>query len=126
MLLDPFIAQVIGQCSDVRLLQALRELYPDIDWTEEQTMPELTKWLHKAAQRPGAALSTGRRNSFNGMTTCALLHVLEVDQPKGPRNRLALAWALLDSAEGKRIVGQVDELESARSEYRRFWHRTNS
>jgi hypothetical protein len=119
MILDPFLVRVIGGCDAERLLEALRTLYPDINWPTEEVMPELERWLRKGKQRPGLALSTGRRNSFKGMATCALLHTFEVDHPKAARNRLALAWDVLDSAEARRIVGRVEELEAARLEWQK-------
>lgn len=118
MLLDPFLSQVISQCSEDRLEQALRALYPEIEWPHDHVSPELTKWLRRGKRRPGLSLSTGRRNSFNGMVTCALLQTLEIDRPKAPRDRLSLAWAILDSREAQHIVGRVEELESARAEWR--------
>lgn len=114
MILDPFLIQVIGACNAKILLEALRILYPDIEWPAEEVIPELERWLRKGKQRPGLALSTGRRNSFKGMATCAFLHALEVDHPKAERNRLTLAWDVLDSAEARRIVGDIEELEAAR------------
>lgn len=119
MILDPFLIQVIGNCKAERLLQALRVLYPDIEWPAEDAIPELERWLRKGKQRPGLALSTGRRNSFKGMATCAFLHALEIDRPKAERNRLMLAWDVLGSVEARRIVGHVEELETARLEWQK-------
>lgn len=119
MVLEPFLIQVIGGCNAERLLQALRVLYPDIEWPAEDATIELEGWLRKGKRRPRLALSTGRRNSFNGMATCAFLHALEVERPKAERNRLTLAWDVLGSAEARRIVGRVEELETARLEWQR-------
>lgn len=123
MSLDTLVQQAMSQCTEMRLLVALREIYPDIAWTEEDDLPELTKWLAKSRQRPRLALSTGRRNSFKGMATCALLRVLEVESPKAPRTAHDVAWAVLDSAEGQRIVGDSEEREAKREERRLWWLR---
>lgn len=117
MILDPFLSQVIGHCSEDRLLQALRAIYPEIEWPENEVLRELQTWRHKGLQRPGIALSTGRRNSFKGMVTCAFLSVLGIDRPKAPRDRMTLAWAILGSAEARSLLGRVEELDVARAEW---------
>lgn len=117
MILDPLLSDVIGRCTEHRLLEALRTLYPDNDWPATQICPQLTKWLRNAQRQPGLSLSTGRTNSFKGMATCALLQVLEVPSPKGPRNRMMLAWAILESSEAKRVLGPNEELDAARARW---------
>ncbi|MEY2151097.1 hypothetical protein AB7849_09280 [Rhodanobacter sp. 115] len=119
MLLDPYLAQVIDHCTNDRLLLAMQALYPEMDWSptsKQWVLEELGKWRAKGSRKPGLALSTGRRNSFNGMATCALLDALQVDRPKAPRNRMTLAWAVLGSVEARHVIGHVDELETARAE----------
>lgn len=75
----------------------------------------------KVKKKPGLALSTGGRNSYRGIYTCALLDVIGVKNPKSARNRTKLAWDILESPTGSKILGVVPELEAEKETRRKFY-----
>ena len=118
LILDPYMVRAMERVTPDRLYDSLARLYPDLDWDDSEqkeiSASWLPKWLAKARKRPGTALSTGRRNSMSGMVTCALLDALGAPSPKTARTRIDVAWALLDSPEGRNILGSLPELEAER------------
>ena len=119
MLLDPFIIQAVSGITADQIYEAWLILYPeyaveerDADQERNDVVASIDVWLGRVRKKPGAALSTGRRNSFRGELTCALLHVLHVPAPKTARVRMDVAWSILNSAIGRANVGVAEELES--------------
>lgn len=121
MLLDPYIVKSASGVTAVQVLDAFIKIYPDIGVPKEsdeasynENLVIVEAWMQKLRRKPGLALSTGGRNSSKGVLTCALLEALGVDRPKATRTRMMVAWAVLNSPEGRKAVGQVPELEAER------------
>lgn len=118
MILDPHLITSIAAVTAAEIAVSFLNLYPDMGPLDEGDMQDVERWLAKARRRPGTALSTGRRNSMRGMFTCCLLDVLKVPLPRSARDRMTMAWAILNSENGAALVGSVPELEVARAEWK--------
>lgn len=118
MILDPYLVKATSEVTSNQLFDAFAKLYPDWSPFEGDDLEMIEAWLQKLRQKPGLALSTGRRNSAHGMLTCSLLEVLGVDTPKAQRSRLVLAWAILDSPVGCKVIGVAPDLDSERAKRR--------
>lgn len=129
MRLDPYLSQVVTSVTEARLLDSLRTLYPPPEWDDEETpwgemdgdLEEVAAWRRTAIRKPGSALSTSRTKSFRGIVTCALLHALAVPNPKTVRIRSQMAWAILRSNEGMRVIGENAELDGAYERWASSW-----
>lgn len=115
MILDHYIVKATSGITAQQLFEACAKLYPESGAISQDYEPEIERWLKRLRNtKPGAALSTGRRNSLRGELTCALLEVLEVPHARAKRNRMELAWAILDSPVGAKHVGPAPELNAVR------------
>jgi hypothetical protein len=117
MLLDPYLMKATSGITSAEVFEAFARLYPDVSPQLDEYAPWIEAWLVKLRRKPGSALSTGRRNSLRGAMTCALLEVLGVLRPKAERNRMALAWAILDSPRGATSIGSAPELAAVRPKF---------
>lgn len=115
MLLDPYIVTAITEVTARQVFDAYSKFYPEYEAVREKYEPEIERWLKALREtKPGRALSTGRRNSLRGELTCALLEVLGVENARAQRNRMEVAWAILDSPTGRQSIGVSPELEAER------------
>lgn len=114
LVLDPYIVKATSGVTAEQIVDAFHRLYPDWDRLVDEDVLLVGKWLEKLRRKPGLSLSTGRTNSFKGVLTCSLLHVLDVEMPKTVRTRMDLAWAILDSTKARQVLGYVRELEAER------------
>lgn len=114
MILDPYIVKATTGITSKQIISAFAKIYPEYNNSSSlnEYKAEVEDWLINLRKKPGLALSTGRRNSKRGMLTCSLLDVLGVAHPKAERNRMDLAWAILDSPGGSKSIGYVPELEA--------------
>jgi len=114
---DPYLIKTLDGLSSAQLYESLIKLYPSTieNTTRKEDLLLLEAWLEKARRLPAVAFSTGRTKSFKGMATCAALDCLGVNLPRGPRTKTELAWAILDSPEGRRKVSDSVELAQARA-----------
>lgn len=115
---DPYIVRAIEPVSAAQVRDSFAKLYPDLAGeTEEERAEDLRlieHWLGKLCKKPGLALSTGTTKSDRGMFTCSLLDVLGVLNPKARRVRMEMAWAVMDSPEGSKNIGEAPELDDQR------------
>lgn len=115
MVLDSYIVKAIATVTVEQLFDAFAKLYPEYMAIRTEYEAEMQRWLKKLREtKPGLALSTGRRNSLRGEFTCALLDALGVQNPRAERNRMDLAWAILDSPVGRQSIGVCPELDAER------------
>lgn len=121
MILDDYMVKAVSTVTAKQLYDSLVKLYADIEFEESDYIPSIEKWLSKLRKKPGLALSTGGRNSYRGVYTCSLLDVIGITNPKAVRNRTKLAWDILESQVGSKILGVVPELEMAKEKRRRFF-----
>lgn len=118
MVLDPYLVLSISKVTPKRLYEALAKLYEVDSRHEAEALHDLEIWLNKARGTPGLALSSTGAGSFRGRVTCGLLEVLGIAHPKARRARLAIAWEILNSTEGRAQIGPAPALEDARA----TWH----
>ncbi len=114
VLLDPYIVKAVSSATQKQLVSSFARLYPEFQSTDEWAV-EMDSWLAKLKQKPGLALSTGRRNSERGLLTCSLLEVLGVANPKAARTRMNLAWDIINSPVGSKLIGPAVELDAERA-----------
>lgn len=115
MILDYYIVKATSGITPKEVFETFTKLYPDYDLCESDYLGLIEDWLQKLRMKPGLALSTGKRNSLRGVLTCSLLNVLGVNLPKATRNRMEVAWAIIDSPIGGKKIGYAPELDAERT-----------
>jgi hypothetical protein len=119
IILDPYIIKATQGIQASEIFDALLEIYSDIitEVDRAEFIPLINKWMGKLWKKPSLALSTGGRNSYKGLFTCALLHTMKVLAPKATRVRMHLAWSILDSEIAIQRLSPIPaELEQAQLE----------